>query len=257
MMKKLSLIKFFKKKIPSFRHKKELYIYDYESFYFKNTLKNKKNFFIKRRKILYKQKHYTISKMLTKINSIVTKKFIYQLKPYKKYIMCETYNNFNVVIPGIENLRIGKVLFNLRWSNEKYIKFYYKGFMTYLHLLPVFSVFCNVTSLNNSKITYAKAGGTFCILKRNKKTKSKLISITLPSKQNILLNRMAKVYMGKNTNFFVNRLTEGKWGFSFHTNKKIAVRGVAMNPVDHPNGGRAKSVQPERSPWNWIAKKKK
>jgi ribosomal protein L2 len=30
-----------------------------------------------------------------------------------------------------------------------------------------------------------------------------------------------------------------------------------MNPVDHPNGGRAKTVQPEKSPWNWVAKHKK
>jgi ribosomal protein L2 len=27
-----------------------------------------------------------------------------------------------------------------------------------------------------------------------------------------------------------------------------------MNPVDHPHGGRAKTVQPEVSPWGWIAK---
>jgi large subunit ribosomal protein L2 len=154
-------------------------------------------------------------------------------------------------------LRVGKVLFNLRWCREKYIKFYYKGFMSYLRYIPVFSVFCNVTNFSNSRITYAKAGGTFCMLNRNKKTKSKLISIVLPSKQKILLNRMTKLYMGKNTNYHINRLIEGKWGFSFHTNKKISVRGVAMNPVDHPNGGRAKSVQPEKSPWNWIAKKKK
>lgn len=31
--------------------------------------------------------------------------------------------------------------------------------------------------------------------------------------------------------------------------KKIIVRGVAKNPVDHPNGGRTKVKQPERSPW--------
>jgi ribosomal protein L2 len=35
------------------------------------------------------------------------------------------------------------------------------------------------------------------------------------------------------------------------------VRGVAMNPVDHPNGGRTKSCSPELSPWGWIAKKNK
>jgi len=30
-----------------------------------------------------------------------------------------------------------------------------------------------------------------------------------------------------------------------------------MNPVDHPNGGRTKTVQPEKSPWSWVAKQKK
>jgi ribosomal protein L2 len=30
-----------------------------------------------------------------------------------------------------------------------------------------------------------------------------------------------------------------------------------MNPVDHPNGGRTKTVRPERSPWGWVAKIKK
>lgn len=28
-----------------------------------------------------------------------------------------------------------------------------------------------------------------------------------------------------------------------------SVRGVAQNPVDHPNGGRTKTNKPERSPW--------
>jgi large subunit ribosomal protein L2 len=72
-----------------------------------------------------------------------------------------------------------------------------------------------------------------------------------------LLSKMSKAYIGKNENFRINDLVEGKWGFGFHNKKKINVRGVAMNPVDHPNGGRTKTVQPEKSPWNWIAKKKK
>jgi ribosomal protein L2 len=28
-----------------------------------------------------------------------------------------------------------------------------------------------------------------------------------------------------------------------------------MNSVDHPHGGKANSVQPEKSPWGWITKK--
>jgi ribosomal protein L2 len=30
-----------------------------------------------------------------------------------------------------------------------------------------------------------------------------------------------------------------------------------MNPIDHPNGGRSKTPKPEKSPWNWVAKKTK
>ena len=256
MIKSLNLIKYFKKKIPSFRHKKELYISNFNSIFFKNYKKKKKHY-VKRKKKFYKQKDYCVSKIVNKFSTLITKNFLYHLKPYKKFIICETYNNVNITIPGIEYLTVGKILLNLKWSNQKDINFHYSGFLTYLYTVPTFSIFCNVTNLKNNKITYAKAGGTYCILKKNKKSKTKLISVVLPSKQSVLLNKMSKIYMGKNTNFYINRLTEGKWGFAFHTYKKINVRGVAMNPVDHPNGGRAKSVQPEKSPWNWIAKKSK
>lgn len=70
----------------------------------------------------------------------------------------------------------------------------------------------------------------------------------MPSKQQLLVTKNTKVYVGQNQNFRTNELVEGKWGASFSLKKKINVRGVAMNPVDHPNGGRTKTVQPERSP---------
>jgi ribosomal protein L2 len=35
------------------------------------------------------------------------------------------------------------------------------------------------------------------------------------------------------------------------------VRGVAKNPVDHPNGGRSKTKQPLKTPWGLIAKHNK
>jgi ribosomal protein L2 len=55
-------------------------------------------------------------------------------------------------------------------------------------------------------------------------------------------------FLGHNFNFNINSQVEGKWGFSFTKFKKINVRGVAKNPVDHPNGGRTKAKQPEKSP---------
>lgn len=255
--KSVSLIKSFKKKIPSFRHKKELFIFDHSSVFYKNKKTMKNTNFVKRKKFFYKNKSIIMNKIITRLSGLVTKKFVYQLKPYKKFILCQTINNINIYIPGIEFLTIGKILFNLKWMHEKNLNFYYKGFICYLGNVPLMSIFCNITNLSNNKITYAKAGGTYCILKKIKKSKSKLLNIILPSQHTVLLNKMTKVYIGKNTNFRISELTEGKWGFGFYKTKKIKVRGVAMNPVDHPNGGRTKTVQPEKSPWNWIAKKKK
>jgi len=251
----MNVISFFKKKIPSFRHKKQLQIFDNSPNFFKTKTKTKT--LIKRQKYFYKNKQICFNKSSIHFNSIITQKYIYQFKPYKKYICCQTIDNFKVYIPGIEYLVVGKILYNLKWHKEKNVKFFYKGVVCLLKNVPVLSIFSNVNNLLNSKVTYSKAGGTFCSLKLNKKTKSKLISVTLPSKENVLLSKITKVYFGKNTNFKIQKLVEGKWGFSFYVKKKINVRGVAMNPVDHPNGGRTKSVQPEKSPWNWIAKHKK
>ena len=107
------LIKYFKKKIPSFRHKKELYVSNFNSIFLKNYKKKKKHY-ITRKKKFCTQKDYYISKIVNKFNILVTKNFLYQLKPYKKFIICETYNNFNLIIPGIENLTVGKLLLNLK-----------------------------------------------------------------------------------------------------------------------------------------------
>jgi len=37
---------------------------------------------------------------------------------------------------------------------------------------------------------------------------------------------------------------------------KPVVRGVAMNPIDHPHGGRTKSIKLPRTPWGTVAKRK-
>ena len=55
-------------------------------------------------------------------------------------------------------------------------------------------------------------------------------------------------------------LTENKkWnnnsaGFYKKLGKKSKVRGVAMNPVDHPHGGRAKAIRSQRTPWGKTTK---
>ena len=217
----------------------------------------KKKNFIKRKKSFYNSKSLFSNTLIPKHLSLITKTNHFLKKPYKKYIKCNTVSNFEVFIPGLDHLNIGKVL--SYYKKIIYTKriFSFRGLITYLYMIPITSAISNVTNKLNNKITYAKSAGTFCKLKKPKKTKKKLIKLVLPSSNEILLNKLSKGYIGKNCNFYLPKLVEGKWGYSLHKTKHINVRGVAMNPVDHPNGGRTKSVKPEKSPWSWIAKKKK
>ena len=61
-------------------------------------------------------------------------------------------------------------------------------------------------------------------------------------------------FIGKNDLNCKKLIQPGKAGARQNIGFKSKVRGVAMNPVDHPNGGRTKSPTPEKSPWGWVAK---
>ena len=47
-----------------------------------------------------------------------------------------------------------------------------------------------------------------------------------------------------------------KAGDSIRAGRKPTVRGVAMNPVDHPHGGRTKAIKYPRTPWGKTTKYK-
>jgi ribosomal protein L2 len=256
----LIILKKFKKIIPSFRHKTDIQIFDNSPLRTKYKLYNNPliaNNLIKRKKKLFKPFCYNINFVFNNNLNLITSSYSYNMKPYKKIITCQTISGEIYNIPGIDLLNIGQILITQANISSYTTKFMCKGILTYLWKLPMNTICCNLTNLNNTKLTFAKSGGTFCKIKKNKKNKKKLLLIELPSKQELLFTKYTKTYVGQNQNFRTNELVEGKWGFSFSLKKKIAVRGVAMNPVDHPNGGRTKTVQPERSPWNWVAKKKK
>ncbi len=176
----------------------------------------------------------------------IINEYIYNKKPYQLLLQAKTLFNYIILIPGVESLTPGKVIYNFL-SNIDFKKPSYLGSQITLIDLP-FYVFINSIANNlNNKLSYARSSGSFATKIKAKKT-VKLILVKLPSEKLYFFIKNVKCYIGKNTNFFNNKFIEGKWGFSIHNKKKISVRGVAMNPVDHPNGGRTKSKQPEKSP---------
>ena len=73
-------------------------------------------------------------------------------------------------------------------------------------------------------------------------------SILLPSgeKQKVPLTTL--ITFGQNSNIMHKKEVIGCAGRNRAKGIRPLVRGVAMNPVDHPHGGRTKTIQPEVSP---------
>lgn len=98
------------------------------------------------------------------------------------------------------------------------------------------------------------AGSKGRIIKFDINTISALIFLPSGSKKLFSYNSFAAigyVRFKKHRKFF-----NSKAGFWRSFGHKPTVRGVAMNPVDHPHGGRTKAIQHQRTPWGKTTKLK-
>lgn len=112
-----------------------------------------------------------------------------------------------------------------------------------------------VEHIPNKEPLFARAAGTFCqVLQHDSKEYTK---IRLPSGSQRLINLKAKGTFGVLANEEHNQKLIGKAGRSRWLNKRPSVRGVAMNPVDHPHGGgqgKTKGGRPSVTPYSWPTK---
>lgn len=100
--------------------------------------------------------------------------------------------------------------------------------------IPVGCLIHNISTDKNSKAIVSRSAGTFSQL--IEKT-SKYCKIKLSSGKYITLPIYCFATIGVVSNEINLLTTIGKAGRSRWLNKRPIVRGVAMNPVDHPHGG--------------------
>lgn len=179
--------------------------------------------------------------------------FGYSKYPLREYILAKTlYNqsklflNTELAYPGFKFADYKNSL-NLSSDVNQLVT---------LDDIPLAATICYVFNCSNSKVSFARSSGVKAIRRKNQK-KSKLVYVELPSQKLILLPTTTGGYLTSVKNLFLNKIVLGKWGSDQKNKRRLFVRGVAKNPVDHPNGGRTKAKQPELSPWGWIAKNTK
>ena len=189
---------------------------------------------------------HLISSFLTlkKFNSVLINFFLHPKKKklYSKFL--DIYN-LQYIVPTTDKHFVGFKFFQIfKQINQPFI----------LADVPYYYNICLISFNLYQTATLCKSSGCFATKFLYTK-KNKLCLITLPSSEKKFISKFSLCILG----IIFDLKTNIKWigKFKNKTNYKLNVRGVAMNPVDHPNGGRTKAKQPEKSPWGWIAKHNK
>jgi large subunit ribosomal protein L2 len=139
------------------------------------------------------------------------------------------------------------------YYNDDIIEDLKYGFRTTLKQIPTGSLINNLSLSTNSISKYARSAGTFCQLIQ--KT-TEICKIKLPSGKILELSDTAYATVGEVSNKVFNTICLGKAGVNRLRGFRPIVRGIAMNPVDHPHGGRANSGFVKVTPWGIPTKTK-
>lgn len=145
---------------------------------------------------------------------------------------------------NVKNITVGTII-----KKNRTLKDINLGYSTKLENLPSGTIISNLR-LNKTKIS--TSAGTYCQLlqKNNKQSK-----VRLPSGKIINIESKYFATIGSVSNEMYKLQRLGKAGKSRMLGIRPKVRGVAMNPVDHPHGGGG--GKPSVSPWGVPTKGKK
>lgn len=183
--------------------------------------------------------------------SFVAVSYSFSTRPLREFFLGKTLFGFFKLFPFTEGVypgfRLWGTSMNLFRMNSL------SSQILTLKTIPLNSIISFVYNFNNSKMTFAKSSGCNAFRRRDIR-KTKLIYVQMPSGKLTVLNPSVYCVLASNLDLQLNKVVDGKWGSFKRNYKRISVRGVAKNPVDHPNGGRTKAKQPELSPWGWVAK---
>ena len=158
-----------------------------------------------------------------------------------------TKNFFYIILP--KNIKIGDIVSSgLEIEPEL-------GSSLPLSGIPEGSMIHNISLKQHKKSQLSRAAGTFGTIKKKYDTFA-VVELSSGEQKNIPLNCFATVgEVSNQLHFFTQK---SKAGHSRWLNTRPTVRGVVMNPIDHPHGGgEGKKSGKKYTPWGKVKKIKK
>lgn len=215
----------------------------------KIVFKTKTSLLLKKKTILI---NYNLRYM--KLGSVLS----FQLIPFKnKLISLIFFNNGFVTYFLSSSVHSIFTIFYPYKKNMKKLKKRFKFYYIFLMLFQIkkLSLISNIEIIPGKKSQYVRSAGTKSrIIKFDKLTHTVLIE--LPSKIKKIFSYYSLAMKGSIPLPLHKKINKNKFGFWRIFGKKPLVRGIAMNPVDHPNGGRTKSLKYSKTPWGKTTKYK-
>jgi large subunit ribosomal protein L2 len=144
----------------------------------------------------------------------------------------------NNVLPG-SLLSCNKTFKDLKLGDRTQIKNFQAGSLI------------NNLSINSTQSKFIRSAGTFGQIIQLSLLEAK---VKLPSGQILIANPNSFATTGSLSNNQNNLKKLGKAGKNRLVGKRPKVRGIAMNPVDHPHGGRSNGGIPSVTPWGLPTK---
>lgn len=153
-------------------------------------------------------------------------------------------------IPHIDLVSPGHLICNLQKTKPLQLRL---GYRASLNSIPVGTIISDLALSSEGYSKYIKSAGTYGQLIQKEKQNYR---IKLPSGIIICTNNNSYATVGSISNDLYSKRVLGKAGKNRLKGWRSKVRGVAMNPVDHPHGGRTNGGRPSVTPWGYPTKGK-
>ena len=183
-------------------------------------------------------------------NIFIYIKYVHDSFRNAKLILCLTIYGFYFYILGIQKLKL-PCFYNLLFSFSKKL-----GTVVRFFNCREGELVSNFSFYENYYGQIARSAGEYAqVIKVSFLDNFTLLK--LKSGKKFFINKLNNCMLGIICNSFEYNINIGKAGFNNIYGKKLKVRGVAMNPIDHPNGGRTPGGKVYRSFSYKIARNRK
>lgn len=186
-----------------------------------------------------------------------------QYDPNRSTFIALLYNDltkkyFYILAP--ENIKLGDILYSYSIDDILKIHDIKIGYCLPLYNIPLNVPIHNVEVFINKGGSLVKSAGNYAYIIKKDNTINGYAYIKLSNKRIKKIPLLCRATIGKLSNAYHDLYNYRKAGIIRNLNKRPVVRGVAMNPIDHPHGGgegKSSGGRVSVTPWGLKTKGRK